>query len=74
MKRITSRQNPLVARFRAVTQGDDRTLLLLDGVHLVAEALAAGSDDARSGRRQTAMDDRGNRARWSPGFRTPAST
>lgn len=39
--RITSRQNPLVARFRAAADGDDRWMLL-DGPHLVAEALAAG--------------------------------
>jgi len=40
MKRITSRQNQLVARFRAVARGDEPGLLL-DGPHLVAEALAA---------------------------------
>lgn len=42
MKRITSRQNPLVARFRAAARGEGRAPLLLDGVHLVEEALAAG--------------------------------
>lgn len=41
MKRITSRQNPLVASFRAVARGDQPGLFL-DGPHLVAEALAAG--------------------------------
>lgn len=41
MKHITSRQNPLVTRYRAVAHGDDRTLMLLDGPHLVADALAA---------------------------------
>jgi TrmH family RNA methyltransferase len=41
MRRITSRQNPLVARFRAVWKGDDRTGMLLDGAHLVSEALDA---------------------------------
>src|SRR5580765_2541214 len=40
MKRITSRQNQLVARFRAVARGDEPGLLL-DGPHLVAEALSA---------------------------------
>ena len=40
MKRITSRQNPLVATFRAVARGERRGLLL-DGPHLVAEALAS---------------------------------
>ncbi|MGE5245828.1 MAG: TrmH family RNA methyltransferase [Betaproteobacteria bacterium] len=42
MKRITSRQNPLVARFRAAARGEDDERLLLDGVHLVDEALSAG--------------------------------
>ena len=40
MKRITSRQNPLVAAFRAVARGRAPGLLL-DGPHLLAEALAA---------------------------------
>ena len=38
---ISSRRNPLVARFRAAADGDDDTMLL-DGDHLVAEALDAG--------------------------------
>jgi TrmH family RNA methyltransferase len=42
MKRITSRQNALVSRFRAVAQGNDRSLALLDGTHLVTAALDAG--------------------------------
>jgi TrmH family RNA methyltransferase len=37
---ITSRQNPLVARFRAAAEGDAHWMLL-DGPHLVDEALAA---------------------------------
>jgi len=41
MKHISSRQNPLVARFRTVARGDDRSSMLLDGVHLVTDALAA---------------------------------
>ncbi|MBZ5558949.1 MAG: RNA methyltransferase [Acidobacteriia bacterium] len=40
MRRITSRQNPLVARYRAAARGD-AAVMLLDGVHLVADALAA---------------------------------
>jgi len=44
MKRVTSRQNPLVARCRAIASGDDRSQVLLDGPHLVAEALDAGFD------------------------------
>ena len=39
---ITSRQNPIVARFRAAARGEGTELLLLDGVHLLAEALGAG--------------------------------
>lgn len=42
MKRITSRQNALVARYRAVAQGAEPGLMLLDGLHLVADAAAAG--------------------------------
>ena len=38
---ITSRQNPLVARFRAAARGDVGGVMLLDGAHLVADALAA---------------------------------
>ena len=42
MQRVTSRQNPLVSRYRDVAQGDVDDRLLLDGVHLVSEALASG--------------------------------
>lgn len=42
MKRITSRQNALVARYRAVAQGAEPGLILLDGLHLVEAAAAAG--------------------------------
>jgi len=42
VRRITSRQNPLVARYRAVARGEVADMVLLDGVHLVADALAAG--------------------------------
>ena len=38
---ITSRQNPLVARFRTAARGDVGGVLLLDGAHLVADAVAA---------------------------------
>ncbi len=41
MQKITSRQNPLVARCRDVARGDGSDLILLDGAHLVSEALAA---------------------------------
>src|SRR5262249_57455865 len=39
---ITSRHNPLVARFRDAARGDAGAVMLLDGPHLVADALAAG--------------------------------
>jgi len=38
---ITSRQNPLVARFRTAARGDIGGVLLLDGAHLVGDAMAA---------------------------------
>src|SRR5919198_4120272 len=41
MKSIASRQNPIVARYRSAARGEAADLVLLDGVHLVAEALAA---------------------------------
>jgi TrmH family RNA methyltransferase len=42
LRRITSRQNPLVARYRDCARGRPPDALLLDGTHLVSEALAAG--------------------------------
>jgi TrmH family RNA methyltransferase len=39
---ITSRQNPLVARFRSAARGDVGGVMLLDGAHLVADAIGAG--------------------------------
>lgn len=39
---ITSRRNPLVARFRDAARGDADGALLLDGAHLVGDAIAAG--------------------------------
>jgi RNA methyltransferase, TrmH family len=41
MQRITSRQNAMVNRYRAAARGEEPGLMLLDGAHLVAEALAA---------------------------------
>jgi TrmH family RNA methyltransferase len=38
---ITSRQNPLVARFRTAARGDVGGVILLDGAHLIADAIAA---------------------------------
>jgi len=40
MRRIASRQNPIVARYRQTAR--DADALLLDGPHLVGDALAAG--------------------------------
>ena len=42
MSAITSRQNPIVARFRAAARHEAGGPLLLDGAHLVAEALGSG--------------------------------
>ena len=44
MRSITSRQNPLVARFRALAESADPSgaRVLLDGVHLVRDAEASG--------------------------------
>jgi TrmH family RNA methyltransferase len=39
---ITSRQNPLVARFRDAARGDAGGVMLLDGTHLILDAIAAG--------------------------------
>jgi TrmH family RNA methyltransferase len=42
MATITSRQNPIVARYRAAARGEQPDQILIDGAHLVGEALAAG--------------------------------
>jgi len=39
---ITSRQNPLVARFRDAARGAADGVMLLDGAHLVGDAVTAG--------------------------------
>src|SRR5204863_6551250 len=41
VERITSRQNGIVAQYRAAARGDSSNHLLLDGVHLVSDALEA---------------------------------
>jgi TrmH family RNA methyltransferase len=43
---ITSRQNPLVARFRDAARGDAGSVMLLDGAHLIGDAIDAGLDIA----------------------------
>lgn len=40
--KITSRQNPLVKRFRAVREGQERHLLFIEGIRLLEEAIEAG--------------------------------
>ena len=40
--RITSRHNPLVTRYRLAARGEATDQILLDGPHLLADALAAG--------------------------------
>ena len=42
METISSRQNPVVKRFRDVGRGGSRDWMLLDGEHLLDEALTAG--------------------------------
>jgi TrmH family RNA methyltransferase len=42
VRRITSRHNPQVASYRAATRGELAGRILLDGPHLVAEAMSAG--------------------------------
>jgi TrmH family RNA methyltransferase len=41
VERITSRQNSIVAQYRAAARGDAADVLLLDGAHLVNDALTA---------------------------------
>lgn len=59
MRRITSRTNPLVARFREAARGrgPDGTILL-DGAHLVEEAIAAGLPLEVIAVSEAALDDR----------------
>jgi TrmH family RNA methyltransferase len=42
VEKITSRQNPLVKRFRRVRAGSERHHIFLEGVRLIEDALAAG--------------------------------
>jgi TrmH family RNA methyltransferase len=42
VERITSKQNPLIKRFRRVRIGDERHLLFIEGLRLVEDALQAG--------------------------------
>jgi TrmH family RNA methyltransferase len=42
MKRVTSRQNPIVGRYREAARRARLETILLDGAHLLSEALASG--------------------------------
>ena len=42
MTRITSRRSPIVARYRAAARGEPADVMLLDGPHLLTEAIASG--------------------------------
>jgi TrmH family RNA methyltransferase len=42
VEKITSRQNPLVRRFRRVRDGVERHLVFIEGIKLVEEAITAG--------------------------------
>ncbi len=55
-RRITSRHSTHVARYRAVARGDISDRLLLDGPHLVADALAAGVPIEHAAVVSTALD------------------
>jgi TrmH family RNA methyltransferase len=41
VQRISSRQNALVHRYKSVASGNEHGLMLLDGIHLITEAMAA---------------------------------
>jgi RNA methyltransferase, TrmH family len=59
VERITSRHNPLVHAFRAAAR-DAETSLLLDGAHLIGEALAAGvAIDVVAARERSSTQDTG---------------
>jgi TrmH family RNA methyltransferase len=55
-RRISSRQNPHVAQYRAAAQGELTDRLLLDGAHLVGDALAAGISIEHAAVVSTALD------------------
>lgn len=42
VERITSKQNPLLKRFRRVRIGDERHLVFIEGIRLIEDALRAG--------------------------------
>ncbi|MBI3652259.1 MAG: RNA methyltransferase [Acidobacteria bacterium] len=42
VEKITSKQNPLIKRFRRVRSGDEHHLIFIEGIRLIEEALKAG--------------------------------
>ena len=58
MHRITSRRNPLVARFRDVARGGVADRILLDGEHLLSDAVSAGATVEVAAFAEDAADDR----------------
>jgi TrmH family RNA methyltransferase len=56
LRRITSRHHPHVARYRAAARGEVNDRLLLDGPHLVADALAAAVPLEHAAVVSTALD------------------
>jgi TrmH family RNA methyltransferase len=61
VREIISRQNPLVAEYRAIARrrSQGSSSVLLEGAHLVEEALAAGIPVASAALRRNALDDPG---------------
>jgi TrmH family RNA methyltransferase len=53
---VTSRHNPNIARYRAVARGEVPEVLLLDGPHLIAEAVRAGIAIESAAVLSTALD------------------
>jgi len=56
VRRITSRHNPQVASYRAAARGELAGRILLDGPHLLADALAAGHQVEHAAIVSTAAD------------------
>ena len=59
---ITSRQNPLVARFRTAARGDVGGVMLLEGAHLVGDAIAANVSFQLAAVTPASIEDAGIRA------------
>src|SRR5262245_1577983 len=55
-KTVSSRQNRMVAWYRAAARGENAGVLLLDGIHLVSEAIAAGTRIRHAAVKDTAMN------------------